>query len=296
LRSLGYNVGTGAPRKIAFSVDDDVKRFLPFQRKLEQANLLTHRGETAAGLTLFEELIRERRDFAAAYTGLAGALIEAHRVEEALEVMDRGYRVHPENFAILSAYGRILIQSGRNDPAVGILEKALSIGGDDPEVWDNLGIIYFSKGDFPKAQEYFRKAIVLDQTFAFAYSNLGVLYLTRYTGQTRHPDDLRAALDNLTRAVTLDPTLNLAFRGLGVAQKEAGKTAEAVAAWEKAASLNPRDGFSVISLASACLESGQKEKARMALENFLKINGAAVAPAERAQILDLLEKSRKIPG
>ena len=296
LRSLGYIVGTGAPRKTSFSTDDDVKRFLPLQQKLEQANLLIHRGETEAGLALFEELIRERKDFTAAYPGFAGALLSLNRIEEALQVMDRGYRANPENLAILSAYGRILIQAGRNDPAVGILEKALSIAGDDPEVWDNLGIIYFAKGDFPKAQEFFRKAIALDRTFAFAYSNLGVLYLTRYTGQTRQADDLRAALDNLTQAVTLDPTLNLAFRGLGVAQKEAGKTAEAVAAWEKAAALNPRDGFSVISLATACLESGQKEKARIALENYLKINGQAVAPAERAQVLDLLEKSRKIPG
>jgi len=296
LSSLGYIVGTGAPRQTSFGSEDDLKSFLPFQQKLEQAILKTHRGELAAGIALFEELIRDRKDFTAAYTFLARALISENRIGDALPVMDAGYRANPEDFSILSAYGTILVQAGQNDPAIGILEKALSIVDEDPELWDNLGIAYFAKGDFPKAQEYFRKAIVLDQTFAFAYSNLGVLYLTRYTGQTRLPDDLRAALDNLTKAVTLDPTLNLAFRGLGVAQKEAGKTAEAVAAWEKAAALNPRDGFSVISLASVCLESGQKDKARSTLENYLKINGAAVSPQERARILDLIEKSRKSPA
>lgn len=296
LRSLGYTVATGAPTKTSFGAADDLKSFLPYEQKLERAILSTDRGDMEAGIKLFEELIRERKDFTAPYTYLAQVQISRNRIQDAIRVMETGLRNNPDNYSLLSAYGTILVQAGQNDPAIGILEQALAIIDDDPEVWDNLGLAYFSKGNLPRALEYFRRAIALDKTFALAYSNLGVLYLTRSGGPENTPDDLPKALENLIRAVTLDPTLNLAFRGLGVAQKTAGKTAEAISAWEKAAALNPGDGFSVISLATACLESGQKQKARTALENYLKTNGDTIAASERAQVLDLIEKSRQLPG
>ncbi len=293
LRSLGYIVGSGGPVKKTYGVVDDLKRFLPFQQKLERAVVMTSGSEKAAGLALFEELIGERRDFIAAYTFLAQALIADGRSQEALRVLDEGYRANPENYEILKSYGTALLQFGQADPAIGLLEKALMIVDDDPEVWDNLGLAHFNRRDYAKALEYYRKAIDLDSTFAFAYSNLGILYLTRPSEKDQRPTDLREALANLTRAVNLDPSLGLAYRGLGLVYRESGKTAEAITSWEKAAALNPGDGFSVTSLASACLETGQPERARNALESYLRLPDSARSSADSARARELLEKIRK---
>jgi arylsulfatase A-like enzyme/Flp pilus assembly protein TadD len=292
LRSLGYLVGTGEPLKTSFRPADDLKSFLPSQQKLEEAILLVHEGKTAAGIALFEELIRDRKDFIAAYTFYAQALIADRRVEDALRVLDKGFRANPESYGILSAYGGVLIQAGQYDPAIGILEKTLTIMDEDPEIWDNLGIAYFNKGDMSKAIENYRRAIDLDRTFAFAYANLGVAYLARSSGRNRQPEDLREAIDHLKKAVALDPTFNPAFRALGVAHKNAGQRNEAIAAWEKSIALDPRDGFAVTSLATACLELGQKEKARTALEKYLKAAGSGLSPEERARVAALIEKTR----
>lgn len=290
LRSLGYIVGTGGPAKTSFGVEDDVKRFLPFQQKLEEAILSTSGGDTKTGLRLFEELVRDRKDFIAAYTFLAQALMAEGRSGDGLRVLDAGYRANPENYDILKSYGTALLQSGQGDPAIGLFEKALGLIDDDPEVWDNLGLAYFQRNDFAKALEYYRKALDLDPTFAFAYSNLGILYLARPSDKARRPEDLRSALENLNRAAALDPALAIAFRGLGVAYKESGKTAEAIASWEKAVSLNPGDGYSVNSLASALLETGQSQRARKALETFLRIPEPARSPADTARARELLAK------
>ena len=48
----------------------------------------------------------------------------------------------------------------------------------------------------------------------------------------------------------------------------------------------------MISLATACLESGQKERARKALESYLKAGGSSLSPEERARAQALLEKTR----
>ena len=180
LRSLGYIVGSGGPVKKTYGVVDDLKRFLPFQQKLERAVVMTSGSEKAAGLALFEELIGERRDFIAAYTFLAQALIADGRSQKDFWVLDEGYRADPENYEILKSYGTALLQFGQADPAIGLLEKALMIVDDNPEVWDNLGLAHFNRRDYARALEYYRKAIDLDSTFAFAlYSNLGILYPER---------------------------------------------------------------------------------------------------------------------
>jgi len=293
LRSLGYLVGSGKSSKTTFTINDDLKRFLPFQQKLEKANVTVREGGTAAAIVLYEELIRDRKDFISAYTSLAQTLIGAGRIEDALGVLDAGYRANPENYEILTAYGTVLIQAGRPDPAIGLLEKALLIIEDDPEVWDNLGLIYYAKRDYAKGEECYRKAIALDPTFAFAYSNLGILFITRNSGPNRRPDDLAEGLASLNKAVALDPTMNLAFRAQGIVLKASGKTAEAAAAWEKAIALDPEDKFSALSLATACLELGRKDRARAILEGLLKTFSAVLSPEDLARARAMLEQSRK---
>jgi len=293
LRSLGYIVGTGGPVKSSFSVDDDLKRFLPYQQKLERAAVMTFGSEKEAGRNLLEDLIRERKDFIAAYTYLAQALFAEGRSGDALRILDAGYRANPENYEILKSYGAALLQSGQGAPAIGIFQRALGLVEDDPEVWDNLGLAYFSGEDYAKADEAFQRAIRLDPTFAFAYSNLGMLYTFKPPGKAGRADDLRKALENLNRAVALDPTLSLSFRNLGLVYRESGKIDEAIAAWEKAVSLNPADGISATRLAAACLDLGDVERARQALERFLRVPDSARSPADSSRARELLEKIRK---
>jgi tetratricopeptide (TPR) repeat protein len=94
------------------------------------------------------------------------------------------------------------------------------------------------------------------------------------------------------RAGELDPTLNLAFRGPGVASREAGLLPEAAAAWEKALSADPKDGFSRLNIGLAYLDLGRKDKARAAFEAYLKLKGSGIVPDERSRVQALIEKSK----
>jgi len=296
LRSLGYTAASDLPRKTVFGPADDLKSFLPFQQKLDRALTLKDQGRFDDAVREFESLIRERKDLTWAYLFLAETRLASGRGPDAVRALESGVRANPESFTLLAACGELLIQSGDMDSAIGVLEKAISLVESDPSVWDNLGFIYWRKGVFDKAAEYYRKAIALDPSFPKVNSNLGALYYTLFTDRGRDPKNLTLAVESFRRAVELDPSFNLAWRGLGVALKESGKTDEAAAAWTKAFETNPRDGFSAISLASACLELGQKPKARSVLESYLRAKGKAISPEERAQVQALLDESKKRPA
>lgn len=292
LRSLGYVVSSGGPRKTAFGPEDDLKSFLPFQQKLERAIVAADGGRVEESLFLYGELARERPDFTPVHTYLAQTLIGLGRMDEALKALDEAYRHDPDNYAILTAYGTVLVQAGRHDPAVGILERALAIVATDPDPWDNLGIAEWQRGEFDKAKGYFEKALSLDPTHALASANLGTLHLSLYGARGRKPEDLASALRHLARSVETDPGFNLGFRSLGVALKTAGRLPEAAFAWEKAVAIDPSDAFSTISLGETYCALGEKAKALKFLENYLLLLGERASPGEKARVRVLIEKCR----
>ncbi|MBN1939669.1 MAG: sulfatase-like hydrolase/transferase, partial [Candidatus Aminicenantes bacterium] len=291
LRSLGYTAGADLPRKTKFGPEDDLKTFFPYQQKLERGILLKDAAKFAESAAELEGLISERNHFIWAYIFLSETYFAWSKPAEAVRVLERGVRANPESYTLLAACGSVLINSGDLDSAVGVLEKALSIIDTDPQPWNNLGYIHWRKGEYNKASEYFRKAIDLDPSFAPVYANYGTLFLTAFTDRGRKPEYLPEATKNFEKAVALDPMLLLAWRGLGLARKEAGNPAGAIQAWEKAAALDPGDAFTVPALAEAYLETGQKAKARAVLQAYLKARGNAVTPAERSRIQALLDKA-----
>jgi len=293
LRSLGYTAGAELPRKTKFGPEDDLKNFLPFQQKLERGISLNDTGKFAEGARELESLIAERKDFIWAYIFLAENRFSKGQPDEAVRVLERGVRANPESYTLLAACAAILIRTGDLTSAVGVLEKALSIFDTDPEAWSNLGFIYWRRGDPKKAQEYLGRAVALDPSYAPAYINLGKLYISTFTDRGRDPKALELATANFRKAAALDASQALAWAGLGLARKEAGNTAEAIANWEKAFALNPGDFFSAMSLASADLEIGQKAKARTVLEQYLKVRGNQVTAEERARIQPLLDKTKR---
>jgi len=292
LRSLGYTAGAEMPRKTKFGPEDDLKTFLPFQQRLERGILLKDAAKYAESIREFESLIAERKDFIWAYIFLAESFFAQKDPAAAVRTLEAGVRANPESYTLLAACGAVLLNTGDLTSAIGVLEKALSIIDTDPEPWTNLGFINWRKGEFNKASEYYRKAIALDPSYAPAYAHYGTLFLTAYTDRGRKPEYLTEATANFQKAVALNPTLVLAWRGLGMAKKEAGKDAEAIQAWEKAVALDAGDAFAVPRLAEAYLVAGQKAKARTILETYLKVKGNAISAAERTKIQGLLDKTK----
>jgi tetratricopeptide (TPR) repeat protein len=108
----------------------------------------------------------------------------------------------------------------------------------------------------------------------------------------RKPDDLARSIENFRIAVSLDPSMNLAWRGLGYASQTAGKRDDAIAAYEKAVVTDPKDDFSTKNLGLTYLEKGDKSRARKCFQRYLELKADNISPDERDNILALIEKCK----
>jgi arylsulfatase A-like enzyme/Flp pilus assembly protein TadD len=291
LRSLGYIAAAVAQPKAKYGPEDDVKRVLPIQQKLERAILLSDEGKTKESIQETNSLIAMRKDFAPAYLFLSQLLMSQDKTREAIWVLDESIKNVPGNFSLYEAYSTILIRAAQWDKAQEILERALGIVDYDPNAWDNLAIVHIRKGEPEKAREYLEKALALDPELAMAWVNLGAVAMAAYDKDGRK-EHLAEAIGHLEKASELEPRMSLALRGLGTACLEAGRLDEAVAAWEKAVIADPADDYSTFSLGKAYLDKGDKFRAGNCFRRYIQIKGDKITRAELDEVNALLEKCR----
>ena len=292
LRSLGYSAAPVAQPKTAYGPSDDVKSVLPFEQRLERAILLGDRGQAADGIRELESLVTDKKDFTPAYVYLARALMAQGRAGDAVRALDAGVREYPANYALLSAFGSLLVELQQDDRAAEILTRAIAVIDFDPDAWNNLGGVRMRKGDLDKALECFDRAVALDAGFAPAHVNIGAARMASYFGRGRNADDLARALDHFRRAVEIDPASNAALRGLASALTRSGREDEALPVWEKAVAADPKDDFSTYNLGVAYFNKGDKTKALRAFETYLELRKDTLRPEERERVLALIARCR----
>ena len=159
LLSLGYVMSPVPPIKSAYGPEDDLKSFLPFRQRLEKAILLSDAGRDEESAREIGALIREKEHFAPAYVYLSQMHMSRGRTAEALRTMAEGVRANPEDYTLLTEYGKDLVLNGQFGDAVVILERAVALIDYDPESWDGLGRARMRMGEKAKALEAFETAL-----------------------------------------------------------------------------------------------------------------------------------------
>jgi Flp pilus assembly protein TadD len=90
----------------------------------------------------------------------------------------------------------------------------------------------------------------------------------------------------------LDPGSNPAWRGLASALTNAGRTGEALEAWEKAVAADPKDAFSTYNLGVAYFNKGDKDRARRSFEAYLELRRDSLTADEKDRVQALIARCR----
>jgi serine/threonine-protein kinase len=139
---------------------------------------------------------------------------------------------HPNEFEALVLSSLAHEEMGHFDEAERFARKAIA---SDPDRWlghERLGMVEFRRGHFVDAAEHWRQVVRLAPDNESAHHNLGAALFQ--LGR------LREAATAYRRALDIKPSA-LAYTGLGTVQFYLRRHAEAIAMFEKATALTPRD-------------------------------------------------------
>ncbi len=218
LRSLGYISDGKTPKKVAFSVENDLKTLKPLQNTMYEAVLKYREGKIREAINDLIEVIEKRPDFVLAYNHLASIYYVMGQHESTVEILRKGMRNNPKNLGLMSKLGIMLVVANRQEEAIDILQKCIKMDDRNPEYFNYLGVAHQKSGNFPLALENYKRAIEFDNNFALAWSNMGSLYLFEYV-KTKSDKDFQRAIDYFNTALAFDPNLQAAINGKNAAYK-----------------------------------------------------------------------------
>ena len=173
------------------------------------AEALKRQGRNEEAIESYRAALDLLPAFAIAHSGLGDALFRLARYEEAIESLERAIALDaPPDTATASLVlmGRAAARLGRSDEAAAYYERAVELGPRNPAGLNRLASARFRDRRYEEALALYRTVLEVRPDSARTHSNVGAtLYILG------RPEEARRSFE---RALTLDPTLELARSGI----------------------------------------------------------------------------------
>ncbi len=224
---------------------------------------------------------------------LAEAATHLKQPERAADYWRQAVTLNPRDAQMQTWLARSLLDAGHADEARAVYAQALNLAPDSAEVHLAAGQALAELGEIEAAYEILTTAAELAPRLAAIHAALGETATRAGKTEAAQAAYLRAA--ELTEGVARATYLRLA----GEALWSMGRTAAAVALWQRAATLNPQEAVLFARLGMALVKLGQPGEALAALDKALTLSAgdASLRPeatreaARAALALGQLEKS-----
>ena len=216
---------------------------LVFEILVEWVDMLSHAGRASRGVSLAKQYNEAHLEDVSGYDLYAGALLDANKPKEALDIASQLVALSGENPGGHEKRGRALLLLGQNDDALDELRKAVQLAPDNAKYHITLGDALHDLGDANKAALELRAALKTAPNDPQAHALLGAAL--------RDQDEIDEAKQHFDKALELDPKNGTAYFELGVlynrqasqltGDKAEKKQAEAQEALGKAVKYSPNE-------------------------------------------------------
>lgn len=188
--------------------------------------IATDRGDHEAAVAWFRKAVDADPEdaFAIAYLNWGNALRAMGRPDEAIPKYRRAAELDPEDALAFNNWGAALSDKGELEAAIEKYRRATEIAPEEALAYNNWGSALFEQGEPGAAIGLYRRATELDPDYAVAYVNWGNALFVR--------EDVAGAVEKYREAVRLDPRISSAHFNMALALRQAGRTEEAIAAFE----------------------------------------------------------------
>lgn len=235
------------------------------------------RGDAAGALDLARQAAAADPTSPAAAELAGVAAAKLGRLEEALTWFERAVTLNPDQSTAITKMGDIRAAQGDTEAARAAYQRALALDPGDRRAHQRLGLILEQEGDKAGAVDHFERGLAgTPPDYVGIKVNLGRLYNER--------NEFQRTID------LLEPVVTPAYRGatahlvLGTAYLGRGRSAEALAALGRMASLEPDSADAPLALAIAHRTAGSPDQALAYAEQALQRQpGLPAALVQRAE-------------
>ncbi|MFG0247688.1 MAG: tetratricopeptide repeat protein [Phycisphaeraceae bacterium JB051] len=214
-----------------------------------------------SSLTLWRSVLNVIPNAPRARLQYAQALVEARRIDQAVEQFHIGIKHHSQDSRFYHNLGELYLQIGLLDRARPLLEKALSMQDNDPVYWFNLAKLDRLEGRTDQALRGFEKTLTLDPNHVGALSDLADILAA--TGRW---DEALARLDQAQSLAGDQPVLQINRANILL---RAGRAEPALAAAQQAVAMLVDHPATLNVLASAYAANGMWADARDVFSTLL---------------------------
>lgn len=241
---------------------------------LHRGQLERARGRVDRALAIFDEALRAHPEDMDLHLARVVTLREAGRPAEAVDAAKAALAVRADRVDIYAAMGMAWLDLGEPVLARFVFQKARMLPGGEKDalLHANLGWTYYLDGQRALARFRLEEALALDPTLLPTLVYLARVYMDDH--------DWAAAVRVLEEAVRQVPDDAALRLNLGICYRHAGRFQEAVAAYERALALDPKDPKPLFDL-GILLGDSLKDYAG-AIDAFQRYVAAGGPEAERA--------------
>ena len=178
-------------------------------------------------------------------TNLQDSIDAAAHFNNAIEVLEEGRNLYPENTDILVSLSESYIGANKIEVAMDAFKASVEADPNNQHFRYNYGVLLLNADRYEEAEEQFTKALEIDSEYENAIYNLGVTYVKWGAQLNLDAEDqgiisedykqkYELALPYLERVVEMDPTNGQMWEILGKVYSVLGMQDEATNAFDKA--------------------------------------------------------------
>jgi tetratricopeptide (TPR) repeat protein/SAM-dependent methyltransferase len=230
-------------------------------------------GRTDDAIASLQRAIDVESGFAAAYLNLGRILSAAGRLRESVDWLRRGIAVAPDVAELHYNLANTLGLLGDADEAIDAYHEAIRLKPDVADFHNNLGGVLKDRERWEEAADCFETAVGLldsrtdcQSVLQSGESRFNLAGVRQSQGRTRE------SLNELRRAVELQPhNVDILVR-LGRSLQQIGECEEAAGILERALSLQPAHAEACFAAADNEMSRGRHDLAKSRYENGLQLN------------------------
>jgi len=280
LMALGYlpesNVRTAEPGIL------DPKDAIGIQEELRRATDLLDMHQVQAGIVTLQSVLERNPHNVPALSMLGDVYLTGGQHGRAEECFVEVARLEPRMESAHLALGRLYQRTGRLDDAAKEYRTTLSISPRTSAAVASLAQVLLAQNRLPEAREVLESALARGVQDADVYFQTGILEAT-----TKNWERARFAF---AKTMALDPRRDDAAANLARVAYEQGRIDEAIADYERALRIAPRNGDYLVRLGSLYQrEKGDRQRALGYYQRALALDPDGAAAAQLRQLIGQLQ-------